>query len=151
LLALQPPAFAQADFTGTWGAYQEDFPAHSSPDLGDYLGLPINASARQFADSWDPSGSRCRKSSAGCTSPVYLPRPAESPHLGRSTDTQELVAIKHHISTYDQTRTIYMDGRPHPPRSRHTEGFSTGKWLGDMLMVNTRTSSRGGFAGMACR
>src|SRR4051812_33372843 len=51
------PAFAQADFTGTWGArYQEDFAERiPGPDLGDYLGLPINASARQFADSWDPS------------------------------------------------------------------------------------------------
>src|SRR6185503_8019207 len=58
LLAMaSAPAFAQADFTGTWGAlYQEDFPERiPGPDLGDYLGLPINASARQFADSWDPS------------------------------------------------------------------------------------------------
>ena len=57
LAVFSAPAFAQADFTGTWGArYQEDFPERiPGPDLGDYLGLPINASARQFADSWDPS------------------------------------------------------------------------------------------------
>ena len=61
LLAMSSaPAFAQADFTGTWGAlYQEDFPERiPGPDLGDYLGLPINASARQFATSSWVSGSR---------------------------------------------------------------------------------------------
>src|SRR5204863_5838876 len=56
-VAFSEPAFAQADFTGTWAArYQEDFPERiPGPELGDYLGLPINAAARQFADSWDPS------------------------------------------------------------------------------------------------
>ena len=26
-----------------------------------------------------------------------------------------VVAIKHYINTYEQERTIWMDGRPHPP------------------------------------
>jgi hypothetical protein len=36
-------------------------------------------------------------------------------------------------------RTIWMDGRPHPgPHALHTwEGFSTGRWEGDMLTVET--------------
>jgi hypothetical protein len=36
-------------------------------------------------------------------------------------------------------RTIWMDGRPHPPAwAPHTwQGFSTGKWEGDMLTVET--------------
>jgi len=57
----------------------------------------------------------------------------------RDPETQELIAITHHISTYDQTRTIYMDGRPHPSDiAPHTwKGFSTGRWLGDMLVVET--------------
>ena len=63
----------------------------------------------------------------------------------RDPDTQELVAIKHHISTYDQTRTIYMDGRPHPSEiAAHTwKGFSTGRWLGDMLVVETTHIKQG--------
>jgi len=63
----------------------------------------------------------------------------------RDPDTQELVAIKHHISTYDQTRTIYMDGRPHPPEiAAHTwRGFSTGRYIGDMLMVETTHIKQG--------
>ena len=47
----------------------------------------------------------------------------------RDPDTQQLIAIKNYISTFEQTRTIWMDGRPHPPEyAAHTwEGFSTGQ------------------------
>jgi len=53
--------------------------------------------------------------------------------------TQELVAYHTHISWQAPERTIYMDGRPHPPEyAAHTwQGFSTGKWEGDMLTVTT--------------
>jgi hypothetical protein len=53
------PAFAQAgaDFSGVWQPrYTEDQPDRiPGPELTDYTGLPINDSARQYADSWDPS------------------------------------------------------------------------------------------------
>ncbi len=44
-----------------------------------------------------------------------------------------------YISTYEQNRTIWMDGRPHPPDAAvHTwMGFSTGKWDGNTLTVYT--------------
>jgi hypothetical protein len=50
-----------------------------------------------------------------------------------------VIAIKNYISTYEQTRTIWMDDRPHPSENApHTwMGFSTGKWEGDMLTVYT--------------
>ena len=53
--------------------------------------------------------------------------------------TQDVVAIKTFIATFAQTRTIWMDGRPHPGRfAPHTwQGFSTGKWNGNMLTVTT--------------
>ena len=39
--------------------------------------------------------------------------------------TQDLIAIKHYTSTYEQTRTIWMDGRPHPgpERAAHLDGI----------------------------
>jgi hypothetical protein len=51
------PASAQADFSGVWQPrYHEDQPERiPGPELKDYLGLPINDAARQFADSWDSS------------------------------------------------------------------------------------------------
>ena len=53
--------------------------------------------------------------------------------------TQQVIAIKNYINTYEQERTIWMDGRPHPPEwAPHTwMGFSTGKWEGDILTVYT--------------
>jgi glyoxylase-like metal-dependent hydrolase (beta-lactamase superfamily II) len=53
--------------------------------------------------------------------------------------TQDVVAIKTFIATFSQTRTIWMDGRPHPGTfAPHTwQGFSTGRWRGSMLEVKT--------------
>ena len=50
-------AWAQADLTGSWnGFFHEDQPERiPGPSLGDYLGLPINDSARAFAEAWDAS------------------------------------------------------------------------------------------------
>lgn len=39
---------------------------------------------------------------------------------------------------FDQERTVYMDGRGHPDISERThEGHSTGRWEGDVLVVDT--------------
>ena len=39
---------------------------------------------------------------------------------------------------YDQVRTVYMDGREHPPADQRThEGHSIGWWEGDVLVVDT--------------
>jgi hypothetical protein len=63
----------------------------------------------------------------------------------RHPKTQDLIAFKHYHSTYEQTRTIWMDGRPHPgPNAAHTwMGFSTGHFEGDMLVVETTHLKQG--------
>ena len=39
---------------------------------------------------------------------------------------------------WDERRTVYMDGRPHPPSDeRYDSGHSTGRWDGDTLVVDT--------------
>src|SRR5712691_8918052 len=55
--ALGRPAFAQIDFSGVWAPlFHEDQPERiPGPDIGDYLGLPINDAARLHGDSWDAS------------------------------------------------------------------------------------------------
>src|SRR5712691_11212123 len=52
---LTTPAFAQADFAGNWAPlYHEDFPERiPGPELGDYMGIPINDAARLRGDSYD--------------------------------------------------------------------------------------------------
>ena len=117
------------------------------PELGDYTGLPLTDGARRYAESWDP---------ARITMPEEQCRVHISPYIyrgptniaifdERAPGTRELVAIKHRISTFDQERTIYMDGRPHPPAyAPHTwMGFSTGQWQGNMLVVTTTHIKKG--------
>jgi hypothetical protein len=54
----QPPMNAAGyDLTGEWAPrFHEDQPERiPGPEIGDYLGLPINEAARLHADSWDAS------------------------------------------------------------------------------------------------
>jgi hypothetical protein len=53
--------------------------------------------------------------------------------------TQKLVSFRTHTQFMGMERTIWMDGRPHPPEyAGHTwSGFSTGHWEGHTLVVTT--------------
>jgi hypothetical protein len=137
------PLLAQRDLTGEWAPrFHEDQPERiPGPDIGDYLGLPINDSARLRGDSWDASlltlpEHQCKPHPAD-----YGPRGPANLRFWRDIDTatQQTIAYHTHISWQAPERTIWMDGREHPPEyAPHTwQGFSTGKWEGDMLTVTT--------------
>jgi hypothetical protein len=136
-------AYAQADLTGIWQPrFHEDFPERiPGPELGDYLGLPINNSARRWAESWDPSRLTLPEEQCRVHTSPYIHRGPLNMRIWSEKDekTQQVTAITIYISTYEQTRTIWMDGRGHPgPNAAHTwMGFSTGRWEGDMLTVTT--------------
>jgi hypothetical protein len=142
-VAVATPAHAQADLSGIWQPrLHEDFPERiPGPELGDYVGLPINDSARRWAESWDPSRITLPEEQCRVHTSPYIHRGPLNMRIWYQKDekTQQLEAVKIYISTYEQTRTIWMDGRPHPgPNAPHTwMGFSTGKWDGDMLTVST--------------
>src|SRR5579872_3798800 len=55
LSAIATPLFAQRDLSGEWAPrFHEDQPERiPGPEIGDYLGLPINDAARLRGDSWD--------------------------------------------------------------------------------------------------
>jgi len=151
VVALLLPAlsYAQADFSGIWQPrYHEDQPERiPGPELRDYAGLPINANARQFADSWDPSRITLPEEQCRVHVSPYIYRGPMNLQVWEDRDpkTRDLIALKHYISTYEQTRTIYMDGRPHPgPNAPHTwMGFSTGHYEGDMLVIETTHIKQG--------
>ena len=143
------PVAAQSFLNGDWvGTFHEDQPERGpGPELGDYLGIPINAAGRQYADSWDASR---------LTLPEHQCRAHVSPYIYRGPirvriteeidpGTQTIIAIKHFLSTYAQERTIWLDGRPHPPEEApHTwMGFSTGEWQGRVLKVRTTHIKQG--------
>jgi hypothetical protein len=143
------PASAQSFLNGDWvGVFHEDQPERGpGPDLADYLGLPINAAARQYAQSWDAS--RLTQPEQQCRAHVspYIYRGPIRVRITEERDpaTQNTIAIKHFLSTYAQERTIWLDGRPHPSATApHTwMGFSTGRWEGRVLRVETTHIKQG--------
>jgi hypothetical protein len=144
LAGLSAPANAQIDFSGEWAPlYHEDGPERGpGPELGDYTEMPINEAARMRADSWDAdrisvvTEYQCRPHGAD-----YGLRGLGNMRVWREidTDAQRLVAFHMHWLAFDSERTIWMDGRPHPPESApHTwQGFSTGVWDGNTLTITT--------------
>ena len=143
---LSIPAFAQVDLSGAWQPAPAE-EALGNPDLVDYTGLPINDAARQWALSWDPDRLGLSEHQCQVHTAAYI---YGGPHRlriweERDPQTQDLVAIRNYISTYEQNRTIWMDGRPHPPEyAAHTwMGFSTGKWEGNILTAYTTHLKQG--------
>ena len=136
-------AQAQILLDGEWSPqYHEDQPERiPGPDLVDYLGLPINDAARLRAESWDASRLILPEEQCRVHISPYIYRGPLDLRIWQEKDpeTQQVIAIKNYISTWSQFRTIWMDGRPHPPPyAPHTwMGFSTGKWEGEVLTVHT--------------
>src|SRR3984885_12359458 len=129
-----------ADLSGNWSPAQHD-ELVGNPAIAEYYGVPINDGARAFGLAYSPSRAtlpehQCQVHLVGYIygGPLNLRIWEE-----RDPQSQKVIAIKQYISTYEQNRTIWMDGRPHPsPNAPHTwMGFSTGKWEGDMLTVYT--------------
>src|SRR5262245_63556466 len=144
------PAFAQVDFTGVWNPRtgDEDNPERlAGPSLVEFVGLPINDYARQWGLAYRPS--RLSLSEHQCQVHVveYIHRGPLAMRMWEDRDpiTHQLIAIREAISTYEQERTIRMDGRPHPSEyAPHTwMGFSTGVWEGNMLTVTTTHIKQG--------
>ncbi|MBI4264029.1 MAG: hypothetical protein HY657_06625 [Acidobacteria bacterium] len=141
-IALGTPAWAQIDFSGEWAPrIWEDAPERvPGPELGDYLGIPINEAARMRGDTWSASIQtlpewQCRPHSAD-----YIWRGPSQLKIWKEVDavSREIVAF-HAEWLRSVDRPVYLDGRPHPPeQAPHTwAGFSTGRWEGSMLTITT--------------
>ena len=142
LAVFATPAFAQVDFSGEWQPrHHEDQPERApGPELGDYLGIPINEAAKMRADTWDASIQtlpewQCRPHSAD-----YIWRGPSQLKIYKDVDPASREIIAYHAEFLRSVdRPIYMDGRPHPPENApHTwAGFSTARWEGNMLAIRT--------------
>jgi hypothetical protein len=138
------PVFSVIDLSGEWAPlYHEDGPERlPGPELGDYMGIPLNDAARLRADAYDAdrisvvTEYQCRPHSSD-----YGMRGLGNLRVWRDIDpqTHQLVAFRTYMPAWGSTRTIYMDGRPHPAaNAEHTfQGFSTGKWEGNTLAITT--------------
>jgi cyclase len=144
------PAAAQTLLSGNWisfRTFEDEQDRGPGPDLGDYTGIPINDAARLFAESWDASRLTLQEHQCRVHVAPYIFHGPLQLRIWEEKDpeTQQVIAIKNYISTYEQTRTIWMDGRPHPSEfAAHTfMGFSTGKWEGAILTVTTTHLKQG--------
>jgi hypothetical protein len=144
LLAAAAPAAAQFDITGEWGARTGEDQPHRvpGPDLGDYTGLPLNAAARQKAESWDASIlSQPEQQTKPHPAQYQMRGPGPNMRWTKIVDpvSGRLVAFTVVGMFGRADRTIWMDGRPHPSTyAEHTfAGFSTGEWERNALKVTT--------------
>lgn len=143
------PASAQVDLTGVWDPqYLEDQPERiPGPELIDFLGLPTNDFGRKWALAWAPDRLGLQEHQCQVHTAAYIFRGPLKLRIWEERDpqTQNIVALKMYTSTYEQTRTIWMDGRAHPPEwAPHTwMGFSTGKWDGNVLTIHTTHIKQG--------
>lgn len=141
-MAIAARVDAQVDLAGQWAArmHEDALERGGGPDPGEYQGLPINDADRRRGDAWTASL---------WTVPEHqcIPHPADygpnfsNLRIWKDSDpyTNEVVAWHTQMAWMVPTRTIWMDGRAHPSEyAAHTwQGFSTGKWEGDMLTVET--------------
>jgi hypothetical protein len=119
---------------------QEDVRALSGEGthIGDYTGIPLNAAGLLRSQTWDSS--------------VWSEKERQAePHAGQyyweaGALTEVLDPSSGRVLAYTccqlfggAIRTIWMDGRPHPSENaEHTwAGFSTGRWVGNVLTVTT--------------
>ena len=143
VLLLGTPAWAQLNITGEWtGRYHEDQGDRVPGDVqGDFTGVPINEAARRYAEAYDVRRVNLLEHQCEPYNLAHIYRGPLQFRVWEEKDpaTQEIIAYKIYIGTYMQYRTIWMDGRPHPPDyAPHTfMGFSTGEWNGDVLTVRT--------------
>ena len=143
------PPISGIDLSGSWfpGRHQDSTLGTAAGAMVDWGGIPINDAARLYALSWNASRITVRQHQcAGYVPPYYYYAPGNYRFWEeRDPDTQRLVAIKMYAQISEGLRTIWMDGRPHPPAyAQHTwSGFSTGKYEGHILTVYTTHIKRG--------
>ena len=131
------PAAAQVDLSGEWAPVRAEDNT-GNPELGDWVGIPMNDAARARSSAWDASI---------YTLPEWQCRPHGSAYISRGPSQlkiwKEIDPVSREVTSWQfewlrsVDRPIYMDGRPHPsPNAAHTwAGFSTGEWIGDTLRV----------------
>jgi cyclase len=144
--AASTPGF---DLSGYWTAamHEDALERGAGPELGDYGGFPINEAARLFALSYDASRVTLRHHQCDGYVAPYSVRSIGNARAWEERDphTQRLIAIHWYNQTFEGHRTIWMDGRPHPPAyAPHTwMGFSTGRFVGNALEVQTTHLKQG--------
>jgi hypothetical protein len=153
LLLGATPAAAQADLSGFWAPDFEAAPRDEAllgklPQdavliedsgvaefpRGEFGGLQLTPAAAAYAEQWVPEQDLTLQRACMVQSVVYS---IQGPFPFEILQTDDVIVFKYEY--FDQIRTIFMDGRDHPPADApHSKmGFSTGRWEGEELVVET--------------
>jgi len=142
------PTISGTDFSGSWRPNQLVTESQTAAgDLADFGGIPLNDAARLYALSWPASRQTVKQHQCmGYVTPYFWYAPGNY-RIWEERDpfTQRLTAWRFYGQIAQGDRTVYMDGRPHPPAyAPHTfSGFSTGEYQGNTLTVTTTHLKRG--------
>ena len=132
------------DVSGEWGARSREDTEDRvllGTNPGDYTGFPLNDAGRQFADHWSASILSLLTQQALPHPAQYIMRgPGPNIRVAKFTNDAGQFIGYSLAGVYGRNdRTIWMDGRAHPPDyAEYTwDGFSTGRCERGMLVVTT--------------
>ena len=139
------PIQTNCDISGEWSARSREDTEDRvllGTNLGDYTGFPLNDAGRQFSRHWDASILSLPTQQAIPHPAQYIMRgPGPNVRIAKFLDPTTRTFVGYTIDgVYGRNdRTIWMDGRPHPPEyAEYTwDGFSTGRCERGMLVVTT--------------
>jgi cyclase len=137
------------DISGYWTAamYEDALERGPGPELADFGGFPVNEAGRLFALAYDASRLTLRHHQCDGYVAPYSVRSIGNARAWEERDphTHRLIAIHWYNQTFEGHRIFWMDGRPHPPAyAPHSWlGFSTGKFVGNALVVQTTHIKQG--------
>jgi len=152
LLAATLPAFAQIDLSGSWAARNYGDAVANRPGPGplpvEYLGIPLNESARLRALSFSQSQLSMPDRVCLPYTPPYVMLGPFGLKIWNETEPNNGTTIAWKVGGWEDRAplTIWMDGRPHPSKNAPHEigGFTTGVWEDDVLTAYT-THIKAGF------
>jgi hypothetical protein len=135
---------ANCDVSGEWAARSREDTEDRvllGTNPGDYTGFPLNDAGRQFADHWSASILSLLTQQALPHPAQYIMRgPGPNIRIAKFTNDAGQFTGYSLAGVYGRNdRTLWMDGRPHPPDyAEYTwDGFSTGRCERGMLVVTT--------------
>lgn len=124
---------------GTWIADRERLPADYPGGLNELMtrDLVLTEAGRAAAEAFDENS--LENPELSC---ITKPTPGGIiytdlfPMQIEFREQDQIIMIRGQY--FDQERTVYMDGRDHPPADERThEGHSIGRWEGDVLVIDT--------------
>jgi hypothetical protein len=109
---------------------------------GDFAGLKLKPAAIEQVKKYDYAQELKRENTCVPPSVVFY---MQAPFPMEIYQGRDLIVFK--MEYFDMVRVVFLDGRPHPPESApHSKsGFSTGRWDGDTLVVETSHIEPGTF------